>query len=330
MRTQHENCGGIIIRWGKRRRRCSQCNTTWSMWKRRRGRKRKRIRKNLVHKYVERKLPSLSIAAGYRGQSLDQLQRALKRSREHFVANTSWPAIDTTIPLIAIADAAILHIEKRVYTYYLILVRPRDGNRATITRPYFQEGRESWEGWQEAFAVLSPDIRHAICALVCDGHRGLHSVAVRNNWHIQLCIFHILAKIQGRRSRWTHSRHRKEGVRLHQLLMSVLTSTSQYAVSYALIELKKLRIHTHSPQLKTYLSGFLKSYLLYRTYLIYPELHLPRTSNSAEALIGMIRTFLGRAHGFRTQHSSRQWVEALLKSKQTIACNGFSPTELLR
>lgn len=330
MNTLHENCGGIIIRWGGRRRRCGRCKATWSMWKRRRGRRRKRVAVTLVHQYVRRELPSLSIAAQKRAQSKDQLQRSLKQSREFFVTDTQWPTIYSGNRLIVIADAVMVHAEKRIYTFYLLLLRPVDGNRAIITKPYIQEGKESWQGWQYAFQELPREVHHSITALICDGHRGLYSVARQNKWHIQLCIFHILAKIQGRRSRWAYSRHRGEGSQLYQLLKTVLTSISEQEVLSALLGLAEVRAKTKSPQLKRYLSGFEKSYHLYRTYLIHPELHLPRTSNSAEALIRMIRALLSRAHGFRTKDSLIQWIEALLKSKQTIACNGFLPTELIR
>lgn len=330
MTTLHENCGGIIIRWGGRRRRCRKCGLTKSVWKRRRGRRRKRTARALAQKYVQREIPPLSIAARQRAQSEDKLQRSLKRSVEYFIAHTPWPDIPLTTPLIAVADAVILHVEKRIYTFYLVLLRSVDGNRAIITKPYIQEGKESWLGWQRAFNMLPPEVHRLIVALVCDGHKGLYSVARRNKWKIQLCIFHILAKIQGRRSRWAYSRHREEGTRLYQLLKKALTSISQQNVSDALIELEELRIQTRSPQLKGYLSGFIKRHRLYRTYLIHPELHLPRTSNSTESLIRMIRKLLSRTHGFRTKDSLIHWIEVLLKSKQTMACNGFSPTELTR
>lgn len=311
------------MRWGKRRRRCGRCKVTWSMWKRRRGRKRKRTRTALIHQYVQREMPPLSIAAQQRAQSEDQLQRALKQSVDHFLLLTPWPAIDTRVPLIAVADAVMVHVEKRIYTFYLVLIRSVDGDHAVITKPYIQEGKESWHGWHHTFHALPQEVHRSIVALVCDGHRGLYSVARRNKWHIQFCIFHILAKIQGRRSRWAYSRHQGEGVQLYQLLKTVLTNTAEREVSRALAELAEVRAKTQSSQLKRYLSGFEKSYRLYRTYLIHPELHLPRTSNSAETLIRMIRTLLSRAHGFRTKNSLIHWIEALLKSRKTITCNGF-------
>lgn len=330
MKTLHENCGGKVIKWSRRRRRCVSCSTTWSAWKRKRGRKRKRFPSMLAYKYLKREIPSLSVIAHKHHLSKDHYQRTLQRSLQHFLRHTSWPTIPSGVPLVAIADAMMARVEKRIFTFYLILLRPHKKHRAIITAPYVKEGKESWQGWQEAFARLSPKALKAVVALVCDGHRGLYSVALHKKWLIQFCVFHIIAKIQGRRSRWTRSRHRQEGERFYQLLGVVLTNTSETKVLTALDGLANIREHTHSPQLKRYLSGLIRNRRLYRTYLLYPDLHLPRTSNSAEALIQIIRTLLNRAHGFRTVPALTRWVYALLKLKQTIACNGFSPTELTR
>lgn len=135
MTTLHENCGGNIIRWGGRRRRCGRCDKTWSLWKRRRSRKRNRTVTALAHKYVQREIPPLSIAARQRAKSENQLQRVLKQSAEHFLLHTPWPVISTTTPSIAVADAVMVYAEKRIYTFYLILLRPIDDHRAVITKP---------------------------------------------------------------------------------------------------------------------------------------------------------------------------------------------------
>jgi len=246
------------------------------------------------------------------------------------VHSAPWSAIPLHEPLIAIADAMIITIDHYTVAFYFILVRPVTSNQAVILPPYRKLGSESWQGWQEAFALLAPDIKSSIRALVSDGHTGLLSVARHYQWIIQRCNFHIIAKIQGRRSRWGRSRHQEVGTELYQLLRIVLMSGDEHAIQNALQELRTIGLTTGSTQLKTYLSGFIKHYQEYRSYLTYPELWLPRTSNAAEALIGSIRKLCNRAHGFRTIHSLTIWIHALLKHKQTATCNGFLPTELTR
>ncbi len=139
--------------------------------------------------------------------------------------------------------------------------------------------------------------------MVSDGHSSFLSVARRNNWLLQKCNFHIIAKILGRRSKGPKSRHRELGLRLYNLVSDVLSNPSDEKIISSLKQLKNIKENTSSTQLKRYLSGFIHRHKEYRTYLKYPELNLPRTSNSAEALIGMIRNLCHRAHGFKTINS---------------------------
>lgn len=242
----------------------------------------------------------------------------------------SWPSLPSRHPLIAVADAVRIHAEKRIHTLYLILVRPASASRAWIAPPYVQEGKETWWGWQQAFDALPERTRAGIVALVSDGHKGLVSAAHRHEWLVQHCHFHLIAKLQGRRSRWASSRHRLAGEYLYALVHEILTHPDEEVAYRLRDELEAHRIALGSGQIQSYLSAFLREMPEYRTYLNYPDLHIPRTSNSAEALVAMIRRLLSRAHGFRTRASLMRWVTAFLKVQQTIACNGSSPTILLR
>lgn len=315
-------CGGKIIRFGERRRRCLACKKTWRIRKKKRGRKTFRVSSNFLKFYLDNKTPSL-YALARKGNRLseDQLNRRLIRSLQRFVVDTPWPAIPEG-ELIAIADAMIITIDHKTFTFYFILLRPINSIKAIITPFYCKEGSESWLGWQEAFRLLTIETKASVCALVSDGHNGLISVAKQQGWIIQRCNFHIIAKIQGRRSRWARSRHREMGEKLYQLLNIILTNRNEIIVQNALLELFSIRLIIGSPQLKLYLSGFLRHYEQYRSYLIYPKLHLPRTSNSAESLIGQIRKLCNRAHGFRTLSSLTLWITALVKFRKIVTCNG--------
>lgn len=324
-------CGEKTIHYGGRRRQCSECGGTWRIRKKKRGRKSIRPSFSLVRAYLDRSIPSLyATARKSKYRSEDQLNRRLTHSLKKFVHTEAWPDIPLAEPLIAIADAMIITIDHLTVTFYFILARPRSSNQAIILAPYCKAGSESYQGWQEAFALLAPNVRSSIRALVSDGHGGLISVARQHRWITQRCNFHIIAKIQGRRSRWGRSRHQKVGQQLYELLHTALTRRDEETVQSALRGLRAVGFTTGSTQLKTYISGFIKHYQEYRSYLIYPELCLPRTSNTAETLIGSVRRLCNRAHGFRTIHSLTLWIHALLKHRRTVTCNGFSPTELTR
>jgi len=324
-------CREKIIRFGSRRRQCVSCRKTWRIRQKKKGRKTNRPVIDLVEKYLRGEIPPLYRAARCQNRfSEAQLQRRLKKSLERFVLKTPWPGFEYNHSFIVIADAMMIKIQSEIYAFYFMLFRPTNSNQAIIAKPYIQKGKESWLGWHRAFTALNPKIIKQTRALVSDGHSGLLSAAKLNDWIIQRCNFHIIAKIQGRRSRWLRSRNKEEGERLYALVNGVLTDKSETKVRAALRELQNHIFETKSAQLKRYLSGFIKHSSEYRSYLRYPELNLPRTSNSAEVMVRHIRKLCNRAHGFRTIKSLTLWVGGLIKHRQTITCNGNLPTKLTR
>lgn len=334
MKNLHEKspcCRGEILRFGKRRRQCKLCKKTWRVWKKKRGRKRKRAEKTLFRKYLNHEIPTIYALARIRkGKSEDQRQRDLRRSLKKFVDDTPWPSLPYGEPVISVADAMMITVNKKIYAFYFVFVRRVLDTKAAIAAPYVKEGKESYEGWQEAFAALPQAVLASIYALVCDGHMGLIYLAKRKSWLVQRCNFHAIARLQGRRSRWARSRHRKMGEFLYQLMNDALTNPSEEAALDSVRKLWEISRQTSSKNLKTYLSGFTRYYWEYRTYLQYPQLHLPRTSNSIESIIGSIRRLCNRTHGFRTINSLKLWVHALLKNKKFATCNGYLSTKLTR
>jgi len=331
-------CHGKTIKYGGRRRQCVLCKKTWRIRKKKRGRNTKRKSLNLFLKYLKREIPSLYVLSRIkqksksknRKKSEDQLQREVKYGLNKFLNNNSWPKIPTRRKLITIADAMVETISKKTYAFYFILLKTVKSNKAIIVKPYIKLGNESWLGWQEAFYQLPESVLTSIKALVGDGSSGLMSIAKRRKWIIQRCHFHLLARIQGRRSRWARSRHRELGERLYFLAKEIITNPDEAVINHCLKELEIIKTNTGSQILRKYLSGFIKNYKEYRTYLYYPELNLPLTSNTAESLISDIRNLFNRAHGFRTIHSSILWINALLKYKKFATCNGKLPTKLTR
>ena len=325
MNTLHEKspcCRAIVRRFGGRRRQCSVCWKTWRVCQRGRGRTRQRISATLIVRYLRREIPSRYAQARFSGISISTLRDRLIRSRDIFLARTPWPTISNDQPLIVIADAMVETFHSGTCTLYIILLRAVSSDEAVITEPLILTGTETREGWQEAFERLPKTARNAILALVCDGNRGLLAVARSHSWIVQRCHFHLLAAIQGRRSRWTRSRHRVMGEQLYQLVRHVITTPDQDTIMRCLTKLEVIGWDTRSLVLRKVLSGFLTSYMDYRTYLTHTHLRLPTTSNAVESLIGSIRDLCYRARGFRTAESLICWVHALLKLKRTIKCNG--------
>lgn len=315
-------CRASVIRFGKRRRQCTICRKTWRIRLKRRGRKATRVSAQRVSQYLRHELPSLYALARASGKHREALRIQLIRSRETFLDETPWPLLPTDTPVILIADAMVCEIEGAWLTVYLMLVRRAGESQAFIHQPYIAAGTETPMGWHAAFATIPEGTWQRIQAVVCDGHRGIVGYAKRSGWLIQRCHFHLIAAIQGRRSRWARSRHRAMGERLYRLVSAVLGAKDASTILPLLTELETIAWDTRSRVLRKVLLGFVTHAEDYRTYLRHPELNLPRTSNTAEALIGMIRHFCHRARGFSTRRSLEQWISAIIKHKRTMTCNG--------
>lgn len=330
MKKIHEKspcCQGEVTKFGNRRRQCTVCYKTWRIYKKKRGKKKKRASQIFLLKYLKHEIPSLYAVSRAYQKSEDALNRKLKNSLKIFLARMDWPPLPIDDSLIIIADAMIKIINNETYTFYFILVRKTKEQKAIIVEPFIRKGQEVAIGWYLAFQKLPLATREGVKAIVCDGHIGLLSVAQHYGWIIQRCHFHLLARLDHYQTVGKLSRHGRLGKDIYELARKILTDSNEENIPTYLLELKKLTQNTNSRALKHVISGFIKYYYRYRTYLYYPELHLPRTTNAAESMISEISNLCHRARGFRTPSSLTKWIHAFLKNKQTVTCNGFLTTK---
>lgn len=288
----------------KRRRRCRECGITWTVRKRRRGRKRTRGNIQAVVRYVQ-------------GKSVALTFKQLRKSRDAFIRKTQWPVIPAG-PCILIADA--LHIRTATYRaiVHLILVKPLHEERAYILPPFVDSRGENKWTWAEALTNIPVKVLSNTQALVCDGRTGLPELGAYYGWLVQRCTFHLIARLQMKRSKYILSRHRREGVFLYELFTTVCTTRSSRKLKLSLEQLRYLaQVESHR-QLRSIFSGLIKHHGDYRTYIEHPLLELPATTNAVECLNSIIRRFLHRARGFQTAPSALAWIEALLKCRQFI------------
>ena len=304
-------CGAVIHHFGQRRRQCSNCQKTWRVWQRKRGRTKRRIHTEILLRYFQRYLPQTSIDRHTRAARLRKILRV-------FNEKTSWHPIPNG-PLIAIVDGLIEYFNGKKYTLYLILLRSVAGNQAVILPPYLKIGTESGFGWNEALIQLPKEVHERIIALVCDGHTGLIEVAKSFGWIVQRCHFHLLARIEHCMSFGPRGKNIKLAIRLRKLAQCVLYRNHHEALD-ALNQLAVIKPTIVSPAFRTVISGLLKHYRDYRRYLEFSRYCLPTTSNSAEHLIGLIRDLQYRARGFRTPKSFMAWATGFCKYKKTITC----------
>lgn len=312
-------CRANIIKFGAKRRQCSQCRKTWTLRPKKRGRKPRRknllsVRKYLHHERIPLLREKSRTAHATRSARLRKERNAFNEKRE-------WHSIPRG-PLIMIADAIVKYRKRVWHTWYFILVRAVESEDAVILPPYHSEGRETGKGWHSAMEAVHGDVLKRVKALVSDGHCGLMSEAKWRRWLIQRCHIHLLMAIQARRSRWSMGRHQKEGNELHHLTQCVLKDPDTQKALHALSRIEEIGWTTTSKMLQKVLLGFVTSSQDYRTYLTHPELQLPTTSNTAESLNALIDALSIRARGFRTVTSFDAWITALCKDRGTMKCRG--------
>lgn len=317
-------CGAKTLRFGERRRQCGSCQKTWRIRKKKRGRKRKRETETILIKYLKHEIPSLRGLAESRNKSEDKLNARMIRSRDLFLKHRPWPQLPKGKNLVVIADAMVKYIDKKWITFFFVAVKKTNDNFAYLARPAVMEGSETINSWPKVFEMLPQAVRANIKALVCDGHRGLVNSAKKNDWVLQRCHFHLIARIQGRCSKWKSGRNREEGERLYALVKTALGTKDEKELLRSIALLEEAGWFAKSKELRGVLTGFVNHYEDFRSYLKYPELNLPKTSNAMESFIGSIQELCHRARGFRTSSSLKKWIAAIIKNKKRITCNGFS------
>lgn len=325
MKKLHEKspcCGANFVKFGGKRRRCKKCGKTWTAWPRKRGRKKKRVSKSLAINFLQHAVGSAFARSKNKPISSRTMTRDITRSRNLFCSTTSWPKLPEPGPLILVADAVIKKVGRKHYTAYCMFVRSPKETEATILPPVIFPGGETQPMWRLAINSLPTAILPRIRAIVCDGHRGTVNYAKNHKWIIQRCQFHLIAAIQGRRSRWKHSRHRKEAEYIFNLVHQVLKDNDEVKIPALLLKIEDCALSTTSKELRRVLLGFVNNYEDFRNYFYHPELNLPTTTNTAESFISSIEELCHRLRGFPTLESFEKWIEALTKYRRKIKCNG--------
>lgn len=326
MNTQHEKspcCGAKINHFGSRRRQCSFCKKTWRVWRKKRGRNKKRLLLGALIKYFDGDFVSIAKEARRRHIHESSLRRRLKCAAIHLVEHGEWLRPEPSAVYILLADAIIKRIRGAWYSAYIMALKDIRKNDALLLPPVILPNRESHGGWTEVLNGIPDQIWKNIAAIVSDGHRGIIDYAHYNNVKVQRCQAHLLMAIAGRRSYSKWSRHRDEGEKLYRFTQIMFGTRDEEEFRKAMIALEEMGWLTKSVQLKKVISGFLTSAHEYRTCLKYPELNIPSTNNAVESLISRFQELSHRAHGFASIEAFKIWIIAFVKFKRKITCNGF-------
>ena len=323
MATQHAKspcCRGRINHFGRRRRQCGICKSTWSIRKKRRGRKRKRIALALLNRIL---LERYTIAQEQRHLRLSRNAVAERYTNAmRAVARRAYPIeLLPRSQYALLGDGLYFKFKRREWVMYLMAVKPIRGKKAHFLDPVLLEGRECYERWVKAVAAIPPNVKNRVCAFVSDGFRGSQLLSDQNQWLHQRCHFHLLSNlVRGKSKR----RYRVRGSRLRDHLLETVRMMLTAKSSRRLLTGRKtvrrlIGRPTCPPYIRKQALEFLEREEDFRTYLHYPKLHLPTTTNAIESTGQMMRKATRTA---RTPKSLLLRAVTFLRLKKFVICNG--------
>lgn len=330
MKTVHAKsacCGALIYRFGRRRRQCRACGRTWRIRRKKRGRPPRRLSEALV-KRVLLGLATLHAHARRYGLTSQGLSYHFRHALSHFLARS--PARPSpTGDLVLLVDGLWFRFRQRPWVLYLMAVNPCGEDDAVFLDPVLCSGREHIMIWSEIIDAIPSEIRRRIRGMVTDNLRGMKSLARHHGGVLQLCHFHLISQLQGRRGRNKKTlpgRSTREA--LYQLTRQALELPEGPALQRTL---RRLRLTVERPlparKMRMAVREFLRDLDHYRASQGAPQWRLPTTTNPVECTGHLIRDLMRRARHLRSPHSLQTWAPAFLRLRSRVTCNGkhFQP-----
>jgi hypothetical protein len=324
-------CGARIYRFGSRRRQCTLCKQTWRIRKKKRGRKLWRGSANLLKAVLvqKRTLKSLAPRTSLTSQALGHRCRQALRQ---FVSRPRVLRLAAG-PLILLFDGLYFRFRGHYWVLYLMAVKPCRQNRAVFLDPVLLPGRENVRCWSHAFTTIPRPIQRRIRASVSDDIRGIIGVAMRRGWIVQLCHFHLISQLQGSRGRRKQKlvgRPLRET--LYQLTRRALELPDGVRLESVLERLDGLvQKPMGSRVVRMAVREFLRRSDQFRAYRKYPELNLPTTTGTVEAMGRRVRDLMRQTRSISSPQALQLWATALIRTYPSIMCNGkhFQPNKFV-
>jgi hypothetical protein len=320
MKILHEKspcCRATIQRFGKRRRRCSSCGKTWSVWHRQRGPNRRRTNFNHFLKVF---------AEGYRVKNLTRADEKYSTVKKRFSRQLKR-AVSTTVcnkingdKLILLIDAQWHYFKKELWTLYLLAIKSIENNTVDIMDPILMFGKENSTNWKKIINCLPDDVKKRIVAMVSDGIRGINHIAESNNWILQRCHFHLLSMLQKMRGKRLSTPGRLVREEIFNSVKLLLTETSARRINLLRRRLQVLVKEEGCPKRMKYtVNGFLRDLAEFRSYLVKPELNLPTTINVIESVNSITR---GKTSKINSPGSWLEWTTMAIRIHSKFNCKG--------
>lgn len=315
-------CRARVNRFGGRRRQCTECKKTWRIRQKKCGRKLIRVHPN-IEKIAFASSESLRHQAKRQQKGRELVRRRHSQAMDKLIKILQHPQAPPG-PLIAVVDGWIQFFDETPYTLYLILLRSTHSTRAVLTQPIFLVGHENINGWRKAFQSLDPAILQRIRAIVSDGVTGFNTYAKENNWVFQRCHIHLIRTLYpllGRRN--STAKHKKLRRKMYEHVLEILKTPDHERAKQLVSQLSTMANYSYCPKWFGFRTrGFLKQYQDFRSYVEYPELNLPKTTNSAESVFRLLSDTMRQTRGFRSHQAMKKWIILQFKVIRSIKCNG--------
>lgn len=227
-------------------------------------------------------------------------------------------------PLVLLVDGLYFEFEGSPWVMYLAALKPCHGDRATFLDPLLLPGREGATRWQQVVAAVPEEVRARIQAIVADNLPGMRKLAIRQQWVLQLCHFHILLMLMARRGGIRHSlRGGRVREQIHEQARLALSLPDGVRFRDAIHRLQQIsRNDCGTPRMQSTLREFLVNLSYYRAYRTHPSLGLPVTTNVVESMCRLIREMFRRNRAASNPRSALTWATAFVRLRSTLVCNG--------
>jgi hypothetical protein len=227
-------------------------------------------------------------------------------------------------PLVLLIDGLWFQFDGVPWVLYLTALKPCEASYAVFLDPLLLPGKEGASRWQQALAAIPAAVRQRIRAIVVDNLPGMRKLAQQHGWVLQLCHFHLLLKLQVRHRGVRYSlRGGSVRMEIDRLIRDTLELPDGQRLHRTLQRLRRLSYSDCGTlRIQTTVREFLNGFDFYRSYLNYPALGLPRTTNAIESMGRLLREMFRSSRSGSNPRSVLLWATALVRLKSTIKCNG--------
>lgn len=313
-------CGVVVSRFGGRRRRCKSCHKTFRIRQKKRGRKRLRFPKERIIEVLCSLQPVTRAAYRHLHLSDNAKQKRFQQQLQKFVNAPYCPVIHGG-QLTLIIDGLWCNFQGQEWVLYVMAIKSYSDDVAYFLDPVLLRGKECLRNWKHVVQTIPKSLKKRIIAIISDGFNGCDHLAEEHGWIHQRCHFHLLRHLEGvrgKRKKYWNPNHSRE--QIYQIIRQLITVKDCSLLPELIHELRKLIENEDCPRrLRFVVNDVLRKLPAFRSYLNYPELHLPHTTNVVESMNSLLRKSTNKLNHPK---SLFLWAAGYIRAKKKLFCHG--------